>query len=78
MPRGQHELVAIRVLRTPIVEVQPAPIPPDEVRDDVEGRVGQRPTEMTRLCVVAEQHQRHAGHEADVFELLPVLKVELR
>ena len=33
---------------------------------------------MTGLRVVAEQHQRHAGHEADILELLHVVRVEER
>ncbi len=74
MARGEHELVAIRMLRAPIVVVQPAPVAAREVRDDVERRVRQRPAEMAGLRVVAEQHQCHAGHEADVFELLQIGK----
>ena len=64
------------MLGTSIVEVQPAAVATGEMRDDVERRVGQRPAEMSGLRVVAEQHQRHARHEADVFELLLVAEVE--
>ena len=74
--RGQHELVAIRMLGTSIVVVQPAAVATGEMRDDVERRVGQGPAEMSGLRVVAEQHQRHAGHEADVLELLQIADVE--
>jgi hypothetical protein len=42
----------------------------------VVGRVGERAAKMARLRVVTEQRQRHARHEADVFELLPILWVQ--
>ena len=74
--RGQHELVAIRVLGASIVEVQAASIAAGEMRDDVERRIGQGSAEMSGLRVVAEQHQRHGGHEADVLELLQVAEIE--
>jgi hypothetical protein len=64
------------MLRTAIVELQPAALATREMRHDVERRVGQRPAEMPGLRVIAEQHQRHAGHEADVLELLQVVEVE--
>ena len=43
------------------------------MRGHVERRVGERPAEMPGLRVVAEQHERHAGHVADVFHVRLVL-----
>jgi hypothetical protein len=68
VPAGQHELVAVGMLGTPVVEPQSAPLRPGQVRRHVVGRVGERPTEVPGLRVVTEQHQGHAGHEADVFQ----------
>ncbi len=69
---GQHELVAVRMLRAAIVVVQSALRLSRQMRGDVERRVGERSAKMARLRVVAEQHQRHARHEADVFHMLQV------
>ena len=72
---GQHELVAVRVLWAAIVVVQSAAGAAGEMRGDVERRVRQRSAEMPGLRVVAEQHERHAGHETDVLQVLEVAPV---
>ena len=56
-----------------IVVAQAAEFGTGKMHRDVVGRVGQRSAEMAGLGVVAEQHQRHAGHEADVFQTLAVV-----
>src|SRR5690606_888980 len=56
--------------------VQTAPVASHEMRDHVERRVREGAAEMPGLRIVAEQYQRHAGHEADVLELLQVADVE--
>ena len=73
MAAGEHELVAIGVLGTAIVVAQAAEVGPGQVHGDVVGRVGERPAEMAGLGIVAEQDQRHAGHEADVFQAFAVV-----
>ena len=60
-PRQNQRLTAIQPL-------------PGKMRDDVERRVGQRPAKVARLGVVAEEDERHAGHEADVFHALLVAR----
>ena len=42
------------------------------MRGNIERRIGQRSSEVPGLVIVAEQHERHARHEADVFESLPL------
>ncbi len=69
----QHELVAVGMLGTAIVVAQSAEVGTGQMHGDVVGRVGQRSAEMAGLSVVAEQDQRHAGHEADVFQTLAVV-----
>ena len=73
MAAGEHELVAVRMLGPPVVEPQAAELRPGQMRRDVVRRVRQRSAEVPGLRVVAQQHQRHAGHEADVFQALPVV-----
>src|SRR5262249_34961227 len=70
------ELVAVGMFRAAIVVVKTAAFAASQMRGDVERRVGERPAKMSGLRVVAEQDQRHARHETDVFELLLVAQVE--
>ena len=60
------------MLGSPVVEAQAAQLGPGQVHGHVVWRVGERSAEVSGLRVVAEQHERHARHEADVFETLPV------
>ena len=71
---GEHEFVAVRVFGATVVETEASVLVTGKVRDDVERRVGQRPAKMAGLRVVAEPHESHAGHEADVFHSLPVVR----
>ena len=75
--RRQHELVAIRMLRAPVIVTESAQVGPRKMRGDIERRIGQRAAEMTRLRVVAEQRESHAGHVANVFQSLPLFIWEL-
>ena len=68
MAAGQHELVAVGMLGPPVVEAQAAQLRPGQVHRHVVRRVGERPAEVPGLRVVAQQHQGHARHEADVFQ----------
>src|SRR5262245_28236059 len=71
MSRRQHELVTVRMLGAPVVVAERAQLGPDQMRRDVERRVGQRAAEMPGLGIVAEQGEGHAGHVADVFQTAP-------
>ncbi len=71
--RRQHELVAVRMLGVPVIVPEAAQLGPDQVRGDVERRVGEGAAEVPGLGVVAQQGQGHAGHEADVFEPAPLV-----
>ena len=70
---GQQQLVAERVLRAAVVVAQAAVLRPRQVQGDVVRRVRQRPAEMPRLLVVAQQGQGHRGQEADVLEPFAVV-----
>ncbi len=47
--RGEHELVAVGMFRTPVVVPQAAELRPGEVHRDVVGRIGKRPAEVAGL-----------------------------
>jgi hypothetical protein len=72
--RPQHELVAVGMLRAPVVVAESAQLGSGQVRGDVEGRVGQRAAEVPGLGIVAQQGESHAGHVADVFQSLPLVR----
>src|SRR5215469_14929856 len=74
MAAGQHELVAVRMFGSSIVVAETAQFGAHEVRRHIERRVRQRPAEVPGLRVVAEQREGHAGHEADVFQSLPLVR----
>src|SRR5215510_3492410 len=61
------------MLGAPVVIAEPAQLRPNQVRRDVEWRVGQRAAEMPGLGIVAEQREGHAGHVADVFQAAPLV-----
>ena len=71
--RRQHEFVGVRMLRAAIVVVQTTLRAAGKMRGDVEGRIREGSAKMAGLRVIAEQHQRHGRHEADVFHVLLVL-----
>ena len=73
---GEHELVAVGMLRAPVVVAKPAELGAGQVHGDVVRRVGERAAEVAGLGVVAEQRQRHARHEPDVFEPLFVFGIQ--
>ena len=73
VPAGEHELVAIGMLGTAIIVAQPAQFRPGEVYRDVVRGIRQGSAEMPRLGIVPQQHQRHAGHEPDVFHAFAVV-----
>ena len=73
MPAGEHELVAVGMLRPAIVEPQSAERRARQVRGHVVRRIGQRPAEVPGLRVVAEQDQCHRCQEADILQALPVV-----
>jgi hypothetical protein len=70
--RQNRNLVAVRMLGPPNVVPQPAQPRPRQMHRHVIRRVRQRPAEVPGLRVIPQQHQRHAGHVADVFETLPI------
>ena len=73
VPAGQHEAVAKRVLGPAIVISQRAVLGSAEMQGHVVWRIGQRPAEVAGLGVVAQQHQRHRGHEPNVFDPIAVV-----
>ena len=74
--RGEHELVAIGMLRAPVVVAKAAEPGPGQVHRDVVGRVGERTAEVAGLRVIPEQGQGHARHEPDVLEPLFIFGVQ--
>ena len=73
MAASEHELVAIGMLGPAIVVAQATELGTGEMHRYVIGRVGQRTAEMPGLGIIAQQHERHAGHEADVLETLAIV-----
>ncbi len=72
MAGGEHELVAVGVLRAAIVVAKAAEIGAGQMHGDVVGRVGERAAEVPGLGVVAQEHQGHARHAPDVFQVLAI------
>ena len=70
----EHELVAVGMLRPPVVEAQSTEIGTGQVRRHVVGRVGQWAAKVPGLRIVAQEHEGHARHEPHVFETLPVVR----
>ena len=68
VPAGEEELVAVRMLRAPIIESEATALGAGEVCGDVVWRVRERTAEVTRLGVVPHQGEGHAGQEPDVFK----------
>ena len=74
---GEHELVAVGMFGTAVIEAEPSPVGAGEMRRDIERRVCQGAAKMSRLGVVAQEHERHAGHEAHVFQLSEIARRSL-
>ena len=73
VPARQHEAVAIRMLRPSVVVSQRPVLRAAQVQRHVVRRIGQRPAEVPRLGVIAQQHQGHGGYEPNVFQSVPVV-----
>ena len=73
---GEHELVAVGMLRPAIVVAQAAKLRPGQVHRDVVRRIGERPAKVARLSVIPEQGQGHACHEPDVLEPMLILGIQ--
>ena len=76
MAGGEHELVAVGMLRAAVVVAKAAELRPGQMHRDVVGRIGERPAEVAGLRVIAEQGQGHARHEPDVLEPLFVFGIQ--
>ena len=74
---GEHELVAVGMLGAAVIEAEPSPVGAGQMCRDIERRVCQGPAKMSRLGVVAQEHERHAGHEAHVFQLSEIARRSL-
>ena len=76
MAGGKHELVAVRMLRAPVIVAKAAKLRSGQVHRDVVRRIGERPAEVAGLRVIPEQGQGHARHEPDVLEPLFIFGVQ--
>ena len=76
MAGGEHELVAVGMLRAPVIVAKAAERRPGQMHRDVVRRIGKRPAEVARLRVIPEQGQGHARHEPDVLEPLFVFGIQ--
>jgi hypothetical protein len=76
MAGREHELVAVGMLRTPVIVAKSAEGRPGEMHGDVVGRIGKRTAEMAGLRIVTEQGEGHAGHEPHILEALFICRVE--
>ena len=76
MAGGEHELVAVGMLRPAVVVAQAAELRPGQVHRDVVRRIGERPAEVAGLRVIPEQGQGHARHEPDVLEPLFIFGIQ--
>ena len=70
---GEHEAVGVGMLGAAVVVSQPAQLRAYQVGGDCVGRIGERPAEVSRLGVVAQQNERHRREKADVFDAPPVI-----
>jgi hypothetical protein len=57
------------MLRPAVIKTETTLPGSGEMRDDIEWRIGERPTEMPGLRIITEQHQRHTCQVADIFKL---------
>ena len=73
VPAGEHELVAIGMLGTAIIVAQAAQLRPGQMDRHVVRRIRQRSAKVPGLGIIPQQHQRHAGHEPDVFQAFAVV-----
>ena len=72
-PPASSKLVAERMFGASVVVAQATVGGAGQVQGDVVGRVSERAAEVAGLLVVAEQRERHGGHEANIFQTLAVV-----
>src|SRR5262245_16662458 len=60
------------MLRPAVVVAEATRIGSGKVGCNIEWRVSHRAAKMSRLRIIAEQGQRHASHESDIGQLLPL------